>query len=212
VPRLLYDHRENRSTIPGLLALEGFEMEGRQLPCGDYILSDRLAIERKTAADLVASIKDKRLWEQAERLRAAYAAVILIVEGEVERFGEESWKGALGSVMAMGGISVLTTINVDESAQWIARLARRESKGPTTARGAVRKPKDPDRLLESILTSLPGISGVGATRLLENFGSISAIFAADEEQLRAVPGIGRVRAHELATVFTQRWHKRPWEQ
>ena len=109
---LLYDHREERSTIPGLLALEGFEMVAQQLPVGDYILSDRLAIERKTATDLISSITDRRLWEQADRLKEAYPAIILIVEGTPERFPAESWRGALGSVLAMGGISVLTTADV----------------------------------------------------------------------------------------------------
>jgi ERCC4-type nuclease len=185
-------------------------MEARVLAVGDYILSERLVIERKTASDLVASIKDRRLWEQADRLKEAYPAVILIVEGEVERFPDEGWKGALGSVMAMGGISVLTTSDVDESAAWIARLARREAKGPVRARGGKRKPKDPDRLLESILTSLPGISGVGAAKLLEHFGTVAAVFAANENELLAVPGVGRKRAHELAMLFALRWRERPW--
>ena len=48
---------------------------------------------------------------------------------------------------------------------------------------------------------LPGISTVGARRLLEHFGSLRAVFTADERELRAVPGIGPVRSAALARLF-----------
>jgi hypothetical protein len=41
---------------------------------------DRVAVERKTGADLAASIRDRRLFEQTERLTDAYEAAVLIVE------------------------------------------------------------------------------------------------------------------------------------
>jgi ERCC4-type nuclease len=42
---------------------------------------------------------------------------------------------------------------------------------------------------------------VGARRLLAHFGSLAAVFAADEPALRAVAGIGPVRAAALARLF-----------
>lgn len=210
--RIIYDHREERSTIPGLLALEGFECVSQALLAGDYVLSDRLVIERKSAPDLIASIKDRRLWEQADRLREAYSAVVLLVEGTPSRFPVEGWKGALGSVLAMGGVSVLQTIDADESAEWIARLARREAREPTSSRGGPRKPQDPDRLAESVLSALPGVSSKGAERLLGHFGSLTGVFAADEQALRAVEGIGPKRASGLARAFSHRWRVAPWTQ
>jgi ERCC4-type nuclease len=208
---VLYDHREERSTIPGLLALEGLQPRGEQLPVGDYVLSERLAVERKTGADLIASIKDRRLWEQLDRLKAAYPAVVLIIEGRPAHFPAEGWKGALASALAMGGVSVLATRDVDETVEWLARLARREQRGPSQARGAKRKSKDPDRLAESVLASLPGVSGKGAQRLLEHFGSLADVFAAGERELRAVPGIGPKRARELAALSARRWRQAPWD-
>ena len=209
---IIYDHREERSTIPGLLALEGFSMEAKQLPVGDYILSERLIIERKTANDLIASIKDRRLWEQAERLKEAYPVVVLLIEGTPERFPVEGWKGALGSILTMGGISVLPTQDIDESCEWIARLAKREQKGPSGARGGKRKSKDSDKLAEGVISSLPGISTKGARALLEHFKTLNGVFNADAAALQEVPGIGKKRAEEMAKVFHHFWNTAPWDR
>jgi ERCC4-type nuclease len=57
------------------------------------------------------------------------------------------------------------------------------------------------QVAEDVLRCLPGISTVGAGRLLDHFGSLAEVFAADEAQLRAVTGIGPVRAAELARLF-----------
>jgi hypothetical protein len=42
---------------------------------GDHVVSDRLVVERKGPADLAASIKDRRLFEQLARLADAYPSV-----------------------------------------------------------------------------------------------------------------------------------------
>src|SRR5215213_11747313 len=118
---VLIDHREFRSGIPDTLARAGVPVAAAQLPAGDYVVSDRLVVERKTGADLAASIKDRRLFEQVERLREAYAAVVLLVEGEPIHIAERSWLGALGRVLA-SGVAVLRTVDADESEAWLARL------------------------------------------------------------------------------------------
>ncbi len=55
------------------------------------------------------------------------------------------------------------------------------------------------------LTFLAGpVSTVGAHRLLEHFGSLQAVFAADRAQLLEVPGIGPKRAAVLHRLFRHR--------
>jgi DNA excision repair protein ERCC-4 len=200
---LLFDHREAKSGIPAALIAAGVDVAPAQLPAGDYIVSDRLVVERKTGADLAASIKDRRLFEQTERLRAAYPAVVLLVEGEPIHISSASWKGALGRVLA-SGVAVLQTDDADDSAGWLVRLHRLEGKGPTEARGRprIRRPADDlEPVAEDVLTCLPGVSTVGVRRLLAHFGSLSATLAAGEDELRQVPGIGPVRGAHLARLF-----------
>lgn len=208
---LIYDHREERSMIPGLLALQGLDLEARALPVGDYILSDRVAIERKSADDLVESIVDGRLFEQANRLREAYPSSILILVGQPERFPIESWQGALASVLRQG-VSVLPVADIAEAADWIVRLHRQEGRGASGPRGQTRKPKDPDRLSSFILSSLPGVGHKRAEALLAHFGSLAAVFAADGPAIAEVDGFGKKKANDLAELFTRRWAATPFAE
>ena len=200
---LLYDHREERSGIPDRLRAAGVAARAARLPAGDYVLSDRVVVERKTGADLAASIKDRRLFEQIERLAEAYEAVVIVVEGEPIHIAPSSWKGALARVL-LSGAAIVATQDAADTAEWLERLARLEGGGPSEARGRPRprRPTD-DRaaVAEDVLTCLPGISTVGARRLLAHFGSLPAVFAASGEELRAVAGIGPVRAGMLAWLF-----------
>ncbi len=200
---VLYDHREVVSGVPAALEAAGVPVRAANLPAGDYVLSDRLVVERKSGTDLAASIKDRRLFEQADRLVAAYPAAVLVVEGSPVHISEASRLGAIGRVV-LAGVSVLPTDGPEDTAAWLARLYRLERKGPSAPRGVprVRRPtEDLVAVAEDVLSCLPGVSTVGARRLLAHFGSLAAVTAATEDELRAVRGIGPVRAALLARVF-----------
>lgn len=202
---MVFDHREVRSGIPDALAAAGIELRPEQLPAGDYVISDRLVVERKTGADLAASIKDRRLFEQIARLKASYEAVVLVVEGVPVHISEASWQGALTRALASGA-SILRTADPAETAVWLSRFHRLEGKPPSELRGRPmpRRPTtDLADVAEDVLRCLPGISTVGARRLLGHFASLRAVFAADEHELRAVPGIGPVRGAALARLFRE---------
>ncbi len=200
---VLYDHRETRSGIPEALAGAGVPILAESLAAGDYVLSDRLIVERKGAADLAASIKDRRLFEQIDRLTDAFPAVVLLVEGDPVHISRASWQGALGRAV-LAGATVLPTSGPDDTAHWLARLYRLEAKGPSERRGRPkpRRPtEDQARVAEDVLSCLPGVSAVGARRLLDHFGTLTAVFGADERELRRVTGFGPVRSAALASLF-----------
>jgi ERCC4-type nuclease len=200
---LLFDHGERRSGVPAELERLGVQAQGARLPAGDYVVSDRLVVERKGPTDLAASIKDRRIFEQLARLAEAYRSVVLIVEGEPVHMHEAAWQGALGRALTLGA-SVLRTRDARETAEWIARLYRLEGKPASAPRGTprVRRPTEDDlQTAEDVLRCLPGISTVGAGRLLAHFGSLERVFAARHDELLAVPGIGPVRARTLDRLF-----------
>lgn len=177
-----------------------------RLPVGDYVLSERLVVERKSSTDLAASIKDRRLFEQVDRLREAYAAVVVLVEDDPIHISEASWKGALARALSAGA-AILRTTDAEDTAAWLVRLHRIEGKVPSEPRGLprVRRPTEDDRqTAEDVLRCLPGVSGVGARRLLDHFGSLAEVFSADERALRSVRGIGPVRGAALARIFAAR--------
>lgn len=198
---VVYDHREKKSGVPGLLVLQGLELESAQLPIGDYIVSDRMAIERKSPTDFAGSLRDGRLFEQADRLRGEFGSALILIEGDPP-LKRSSVDGAIGSLLRRG-VSVLRVADTQESAEWIARLARQEAKGHGQPRGrgprkAALTPLESARLS---LAMLPGISATKADRLLEHFGSLKAVTAAAPEELKEVEGIGKVTARRLAATF-----------
>jgi DNA excision repair protein ERCC-4 len=200
---LLFDHGERRSGVPAELERLGIAGRGMRLPAGDYVVSDRLIVERKGPTDLAASIKDRRLFEQLARLADAYPSVVLIVEGDPVHMHHAAWHGALGRALTLGA-SVLRTADARETAEWIARLYRLEDKPASAPRGTtrVRRPTDDDlQTAEDVLRCLPGISTVGAGRLIAHFGSLERVFAARREHLLEVRGIGPKRAQTLDRLF-----------
>ena len=79
---IVADHREAASgVIKHLSALNALVRAG-QLETGDYVLSDRVAVERKTVSDFASSIMDNRMFEQLGRLAKSYEKPILILEGD----------------------------------------------------------------------------------------------------------------------------------
>src|SRR3954471_11320794 len=200
---LLFDHGERRSGVPGELERLGVDVHGTRLPAGDYVLSDRLVVERKGPADLAASIKDRRLFEQLARLADAYPSGVLIVEGDPVHMHEAAWQGALGRALTLGA-SVLRTRDPRDTAEWIARLYRLEGKPASEPRGSprLRRPTEDDiQTAEDVLRCLPGISTVGAGRLLAHFGSLEQFFPPRREELLEVRVIGPVRARTLDRLF-----------
>jgi ERCC4-type nuclease len=156
---LLFDHGERRSGVPAELERLSVDVRGARLPAGDYVLSDRLVVERKGPADLAASIKDRRLFEQLGRLAEAYPSVVLIVEGDLVHMHEAPWQGALGRALTLGA-SVLQTRDPRDTAEWVARLYRLDGKPASAPRGSprLRRPTDDDlQTAEDVLRSLPGI-------------------------------------------------------
>lgn len=84
MPTIVVDSRESRSGVANHLRRLGVEVIDEELECGDYVLSAGVLIERKTPADFVASILDRRIFSQLATLKATYPRPMqaqFVVEG-----------------------------------------------------------------------------------------------------------------------------------
>jgi DNA excision repair protein ERCC-4/Fanconi anemia group M protein len=196
---VLVDHRERNSVVPAALAAAGLDVELGDLPVGDYVIGHHLAIERKGPADLGASIRDGRLFDQAVRLQSAFPQAVLLLEGE-PRIAEDAWRGAVCRLVE-DGFTVLHSLDADDSAAWVVRLAKRARRTAASVRpeGPRRAPRHPSAQAEAMLTVVPGISPTMARSLLAAYGSLSAVAAAPD--LRRHPGIGPVLAARLTEAL-----------
>jgi len=123
------DHREGKSTLPGYLSGLGFKTTLTQLPYGDLRLSERVLIERKTARDLLASIKSGNLLEQCRSLKVSAVRPLLLIEtGGEAAYGlhPNAVLGALAHITLDLGLPVMMVKDAKEAAHFIAVATRRE--------------------------------------------------------------------------------------
>jgi ERCC4-type nuclease len=182
------------------------EIRSERLPLGDIILHDPaqekdiVIFERKTLADLAASIRDGRYKEQSFRLIETAAAtgfnthhIVYIIEGDLSRYDERhtqitktALQSAMVSLMYYKGFSVIRTMNVGETADFILHFADKVAKeGPlsvadtATAYSEVSAKKEKrdfitrENIGEIMLSQVPGVSAKMAAAILAKYnGSI----------------------------------------
>ncbi|KAJ5952874.1 DNA repair protein [Penicillium vulpinum] len=79
-PRVVVDVREFRSALPSLLHGNNMIVIPCQLTVGDYILTPDICVERKSIRDLISSLKNGRLYNQAETMLQYYKSPLLLIE------------------------------------------------------------------------------------------------------------------------------------
>ncbi|MHA1711530.1 MAG: DEAD/DEAH box helicase [Candidatus Freyarchaeota archaeon] len=206
------DVREGSSPVIQELARMEIEVVLTRLDIGDYIVSDRVGIERKTVDDFLRSIIDQRVFRQLTELSKVYEIPILIIEGEglYERRGirPEAIGGALASIALDFKTPVLWTKNAKETAEIIKALARREREaGRRRIRLGVKKPGTIKELQEYLVAALPGVDHVLARRLLQKFRTVERVFTASEKELIEVYGVGEKKAKKIREVLEAEYIK-----
>ncbi|MEM2926360.1 MAG: ERCC4 domain-containing protein, partial [Candidatus Bathyarchaeia archaeon] len=79
--RVVVDLREAQNEVPKILSNLGVQVVTQRLEVGDYQISDRAIVERKTTRDFLHSIEDGRLFKQASDMVEHFDRPVLIVEG-----------------------------------------------------------------------------------------------------------------------------------
>jgi ERCC4-type nuclease len=188
------------------------EIKSERLPIGDIIISEQttqgeekdiVIFERKTLADLAASIRDGRYKEQSYRLIETAAAtgfnthnIVYIIEGDLSRYDERhtqitktALQSAMVSLMYYKGFSVVRTMNVGETADFILHFTDKVAKeGPNTTSAATttatpataysevsaKKEKRDyitrENIGEIMLAQVPGVSAKMAAAILAKYG------------------------------------------
>jgi ERCC4-type nuclease len=204
------------------VATTNHEIKSERLPLGDVILHDPsqgqglgrdiVIFERKTLADLAASIRDGRYKEQSFRLIETAAAtgfhthnIVYIIEGDLARYDERhtqitktALQSAMVSLMYYKGFSVVRTMNLGETADFILHFADKVAKeGPlsvadtgamaTAAQAysevsAKKEKRDyitRENIGEIMLAQVPGVSAKMAAAILAKYGGSMYEFLGD---------------------------------
>jgi Fanconi anemia group M protein len=211
--RAVIDFREKPSGLIDVMIERGIEVKVGHLRHGDIVIDGTIIVERKTAADLVVSIIDGRLFRQAARLKRNCERPVLLIEGNPYRTGSKltpsAIRGALVNIQILWNIPVFCARSMADAVEVMQVIACQFAK--TEALMPLRPGYRPRRLATRQLHVLQGFPGVGpylAKRLLIHFGSVAAVLEASADSLTAVRGIGQRTAEGIRELLDAQWHPR----
>ena len=206
---VVVDQRELDSSIAkDLSTRDGLVTRLETLAVGDYVLSDRVAVERKSAADFVDSMLDgdRSMFEQVGELSRAYARPVMVVEG-TNLYGQRdidpnAIRGALASLAVDFDVSVLRTEGGEDTTELLATVAKREqeTRDREMSVHGEKTTKTRAEQQEYVVSSIADIGPVTARTLLEHFGTVEAVMTAPEDDLLEVDGVGPVTAERIREV------------
>ena len=200
--KVIADYREKKV----LEYLNSVEVEKTNLEIGDFIVSEKCAIERKTVKDFVKSIIDKRIFNQAKELSENFERPIIIVEGnglfDLPGIHPNALLGALASLILDYGVTIISTQDAGETARFITALAKKFDKNKKSF--SLRPGKKPRTLEEQkkfVLQGFPDIGSELSERILKKFKTLKNFFNADKKQMIEIKGIGKNKAEKIWRIL-----------
>jgi len=204
-PKLIADIREKNSLVIAELTELGIDVEVISLKLADYLISNEIAVERKTINDFVSSMINKRLIQQITDMKANYKFPLLIIEKEDHQeyckpsmhsnIHENAVRGMLLTVTTDFGIPTIMTEGYQDTAKYLALLAKRQLQPDReislVAKRKAFSVKDQQKI---ILESFPGIGPALAKNIIKHFGSIKNFANSSLEELGKVPKLNKKKA------------------
>jgi len=209
-PTIIVDTREASAApkiVKGLVEL-GAEIKLEALQKGDYIISDHVAIERKTVQDFVYTLTRRFLFEQLFKLKEVYLKPFILIEGYlpiVYRFSKIQPASVWGAMFALTkqGISMIHTNSYKETVDFLYVAAKQEQ--IVEKRAPVVHPIKPNETLQDqqvfFLASLPVIGREKAVSLLESYQTpMNALLNVDNWKKEAY-GLGPIITEKVKQVL-----------
>ncbi len=166
-----------RKDIITYFKFNGFDVEIKPLDVCDYVVSDRVGVERKDASDFIGSMKDGRVFSQAKGMAEIYEKPVIILEGSMKkalkrsRMKQSSIYGALSSLALDYGVNIIPTDDPASTAILLHRMAYREQvkESRTIQLRSVDRSLPMHQQQQYLLSGLPQIGVTLAEELLNTF-------------------------------------------
>jgi ERCC4-type nuclease len=210
-PTIIVDSREASSAekiVKGLIE-KGANVKTQPLEKGDYILSDKCAVERKTVNDFIYTLTRRYLFEQIFTLKDAYPKSLVVLEGYmpiIYKYSNIQPSAVWGAMfnLAKNGVSLISTSTYKETIDFLYTAAKQEQivekRNPT-----VHAFKKCETLSDSqvyFIASLPNVGREKATAILDAYQTpMNALINADDWP-KSVNGLGPVITNKVKEVLT----------
>ena len=211
---LKIDFREQRSGIVSEIEklTNKIAFELCTLPTGDYMVGDKIIVERKTLNDFLTSIKTGRIFQQAYRIAQTGKNGLIILEGDKTMvdsslMSRKAVQGALIHLTVFIGIPVIRSLNIQETATLLIDILNQSKQQElprqkhiiSVSPGIQINKKQRQKLF--LLQNLPGIGTKKGLALLKTFSTIENILNASPADLTKVRGIGNKLAERIIAIL-----------
>lgn len=209
--RVIVDLREFRSELPSLIHRRGISVQPVTIEVGDYILTPEICVERKSLNDLIGSLNNGRLYNQAQAMCRYYKRPVLLIEfNQNQPFclqGKHLPSSENTSHNFVSKLILLTMHFPRLRLLWcqspyataeIFDILKHGKEEPTVAEAqAVTEKELQDSGKSSdkynpapqdFLLHMPGVSLKNYTLLMRKFTSLADMFKASQEELSSVMG------------------------
>jgi len=202
--KIFADYREKTTGVVKELVENSVNLKLEVLNCADYVLSSRVGVELKTVEDFVDSIVDGRLLEQLKMLKKNFERPIIILQGSRNIYGvrnvhPNAIRGMLATIAVSYNIPIIKTEDEKDTAALLISIAKREQSDSSAdfSPHADKKPMTLKEQQEYVVSAVPNVGPAIAKVLLNEFGSVKAVFNADEQSLNSIKGIGDKTAKHI---------------
>jgi len=190
---------------------KGVETKGEYLQIGDYLLPGSTIVERKTSADFISSIYDKRIWTQAKNLtQYNHPIIAIIVDNKWKdfyfrkgRYIHKTWLSTIATLTCRYNISVVTFEDENEFLDYLKALDTKLSSEKESIRmdPIARKAGNTRERKENALCAAEGVSVKTSKQILECYGSVKNVANETIEGLQKIKGIGKKTAKNIYEIF-----------
>ncbi|XP_075283427.1 Fanconi anemia group M protein isoform X2 [Opisthocomus hoazin] len=203
---VLADSREISSgaaVISALKAVHGVKVQVCSLSSSDYVVSNRMAVERKSLSELLNSVNRSKVAQRIQRLQSMFERICVIVEkdrikpGEMSRFFQRTqyYDGVL-SALVQAGVRILFSSCQEETAGLLKDLALVEQR----KNAAIRVPTEVEghrRDMLNFYLSIPNLSYVAALNMCHYFDSVKRMANSSPPDIAAGAQVGPQKAEEI---------------
>jgi len=208
--KICVDSRETRADVIDHLEKLGAEVTVKTLEVGDYVLSDRVCVERKTTDDFLNSFIDNKnhLFGQIADMSRSYERPLLLIEGApldlyvTRNVHPNAVRGILASIAVGFGVPITYTMSAEDTAAMLYVIAKREQtdRKRTISLHGKRSHMTLDEQRVYCVSSISDIGPVLATNLLEHFGTVEKVMTASIDELTQVEKVGKKTAERIREV------------
>ena len=188
---------------------QGYTVQVKELPTGDYVFDDQVVMEFKTWGDFMSSITDGRLWNESQKQMENYPIHFVVIHGTNRDYLEayahigiedKHINGAIGRLLTYTKI-IRSTGTLTDTFELMKVTAEKCLDNKTITKQFDTKTVNP--AFNYLCYCIDGIKGERAKTIVNylKLETLEDLLNLDEDKLKTVPGIGNKLSEKILTAI-----------